>query len=76
MFDYIMFLNYGSMIAIGFFALRLLAGTAVWYTYEVGRYKDIRKLQLALKGQYVKSYGIAKTIAYLIISILIFISIK
>lgn len=76
MFDYIMFLNYGSMIAIGFFILRLLTGTCVWYTYEVGKNKDIRKLQLALKGQQIKSYGIARTILYLIISILIFISIK
>lgn len=76
MFDYIMFLNYGSMIAIGFFALRLLAGILFWYDYEWGKNRDIRKLRLLLKGQQIKSYGIAKTIVYLIISILIFISIK
>lgn len=76
MFDYVQFLNYGSMIAIGFFTLRLLAGILFWYDHEVGKNKDIEKMKLLLEGKRIKSYGIAKTIVYLTISILIFISIK
>ena len=76
MFDYIMFLNYGSLFAIGFFTLRLICGIFVWYQYEVGKNKDIEKLKLYLEGKQIKSYGIARTILYLIISILVFVSIR
>jgi hypothetical protein len=76
MFDYIMFLNYGSMISIVLFSLLSIASIINWYDYEVGKNKDIKQMQLLIKGQQIKSYGVAKSLGYLILSVLIFMSIK
>jgi hypothetical protein len=76
MFDYIMFFKYGTGVAMAFFTLRLVAGISLWYDHEVGKNKDIEKLKLLLEGKKIKSYGVMRSIGYLILSILIFISIK
>lgn len=77
MFDYIMFLQYGSAFLGVIFLLRMIVGIYGWYYFEktpTGRLDYT--LNYTMKGLQITHYGIGRNFIYAAVCVLIFFSIK
>jgi len=77
MFDYIMFMSYGSVLLGIIFFARIISGIASWYYYEKTNIGKIDYLtNYTLKGIRIANYNIGKNFIYTVICILLYFSIK
>ena len=77
MFDYVMFLSYGSLFFGLIFFIKALAGVAYWYYYEntpTGRLDYV--VNYTMKGYRITSWCISKNLTYAAICALLYFSIK